>query len=192
MNVLFLLCEIHWKTKRQTTVWRHFVYGVVTIQKLTGGFGKRRFEQIFELLTEIFGNQSNYCYFCRVANIFWSTNWWLGKLWGSSRSSVKTRWLRRWLGVRSMMVALAVSIGIPRSMLCWHCSESYHFVEQLPPQLPDPHYPMPRKIATQKHRIDPRTKSHENTWNAKSHLPQNEVFILKSLRRDDTIHRRFF
>ena len=127
-----------------------------------------------------------------VANIFWSTNWWLGKLWGSSRSSVKTRWLRRWLGVRSMMVALAVSIGIPRSMLCWHCSESYHFVEQLPPQLPDPHYPMPRKIATQKHRIDRRTKSHENTWNAKSHLPQNEVFILKSLRRDDTIHRRFF
>ena len=54
------------------------------------------------LLTEIFGNQSNYCYFCRVANIFWSTNWWLGKLWGSSRSSVKTRWLRRWLGVRSL------------------------------------------------------------------------------------------
>ena len=61
-----------------------------------------------------------------------------------------------------MMVALAVSIGIPRSMLCWHCSESYHFVEQLRPQLRDPHYPMPRKIATQKQRID-RTKSHENT-----------------------------
>ena len=28
-----------------------------------------------------------------------------------------------------LLVLAQIHIGIPRSMHCWHCSESYHFVE---------------------------------------------------------------